>query len=123
MPATNSPEDNLDPIEEEHAQPQNVGKKEEILPDNSCNQKDDEGVGVSEINNAIHATLTAAAASESAETGTGTNGNPQHRWSNNRRSQILKQQSIHQGKFNKSCNIAFSHGKKGPYLSKFSTTK
>ena len=117
----NSLEDNLDPIEEEHAQqqPLSVGiKKEEILP-NNCNQKEEEEeeeveVGVSEINNdAIHATLTAAsaeAAEASGSGGVGTNG-PQHRWSNNRRSQILKQQSIHQGEFNK---VVFSDSRRRP---------
>ena len=117
------PEDNLDPIEEEHPlqQPQSVVicKKEGILPHTttSTNQNQDEGVlGVSEINNAIHPTLTAdsAIASESTESGSNTSNNnagPQHRWSNNRRSQILKQQSIHQGEFNK---VVFSDSRRRP---------
>ena len=116
------PEDNLDPIEEEHPQqqqPQSVvgSKKEGILPHttSSTNQNKDEGVGVSEINNAIPATLTAdsAIAAESTESGSTGNNNsgPQHRWSNNRRSQILKQQSIHQGEFNK---VVFSDSRRRP---------
>ena len=36
---------------------------------------------------------------------------PQHRWSNNRRSQLLKQQSLHQGEFNR---VVFSDSRRRP---------